>query len=144
MFNLALEGQMLVGAFAAIVGSYFAHSALAGVAAAMAGAGVFSLILAYGATVFRGDPVVIGIGMNLLASGLTAYLLQVVFGVSGTFSDPGVVGLGRVTIPALVGVPVARLGVRPPVGVDVGRLGADRADQRRAVPHAGRAAAARA
>ena len=36
VFNLALEGQMLVGAFAAIVGSYFAHSALAGVAAAMA------------------------------------------------------------------------------------------------------------
>ena len=44
--------------------------------------------------------------MNLLASGLTAYLLRVVFGVSGTFSDPNVVGLGRITIPALVGVPV--------------------------------------
>jgi hypothetical protein len=55
----------------------------------------FSLILGYGATIFRGDPVVIGIGMNLLASGLTAYLLRVIFGVSGTFSDPGVVGLGR-------------------------------------------------
>jgi simple sugar transport system permease protein len=106
VFNLALEGQMLVGAFAAIVGSYFGHSALAGVAAAMAGAVVFSLILAYGATTFRGDPIVIGIGMNLLASGLTAYLLRVVFGVSGTFSDPNVVGLGRITIPALVGVPV--------------------------------------
>jgi general nucleoside transport system permease protein len=26
VFNLALEGQMLVGAFAAIVGSYFGHS----------------------------------------------------------------------------------------------------------------------
>jgi len=106
VFNLALEGQMLVGAFAAIVGSYFGHSALVGVAAAMAGAGAFSLILAYGATTFRGDPVVIGIGMNLLASGLTAYLLRVIFGVSGTFSDPGVVGLGRVTIPMLLGVPV--------------------------------------
>ena len=35
-------------------------------------------MLAYGATMFRGDPVVIGIGMNLLASGLTAYLLRVV------------------------------------------------------------------
>ncbi len=106
VFNLALEGQMLVGAFAAIVGSYFAHSALAGVVAAMAGAVVFSLVLAYGATIFRGDPVVIGIGMNLLASGLTAYLLRIVFGVSGTFSDPGVVGLGRITIAPLVGVPV--------------------------------------
>jgi ABC-type uncharacterized transport system permease subunit len=35
VFNLALEGQMLVGAFAAIAGSYFGHSALVGVAAAM-------------------------------------------------------------------------------------------------------------
>ena len=106
VFNLALEGQMLVGAFGAVAGSYFAHSALVGVAAAMAGAVVFSLVLAYGATIFRGDPVVIGIGMNLLASGLTAYLLRVVFGVSGTFSDPGIVGLGRVTLAPLVGVPV--------------------------------------
>ena len=105
VFNLALEGQMLVGAFAAIVGSYFGHGAFGGVAAAMAAGAVFSLILGYGATIFRGDPVVIGIGMNLLASGLTAYLLRVVFGVSGTFSDPNVVGLGRITIPALIGVP---------------------------------------
>jgi len=106
VFNLALEGQMLVGAFAGVVGSYFAHSALAGVTAAMAAAVVFSLILAYGATIFRGDPVVIVIGMNLLASGLTAYLLTVVFGVSGTFSDPGIAGLGRIAIAPLIGVPV--------------------------------------
>ncbi|MBV8663256.1 MAG: ABC transporter permease [Hyphomicrobiales bacterium] len=106
VFNLALEGQMLVGAFSGVVGSFFTHSAVGGVAAAMAGAGAFSLVLAYGATAFRGDPIVIGIGMNLLASGLTAYLLPVVFGVSGTFSDPAIVGLGRVSIPALQGVPV--------------------------------------
>jgi len=106
VFNLALEGQMLVGAFAAIVGSYFAHNAWIGVAAAMLAAAAFSLILGFGVTILRGDPVVIGIGMNLTASGLTAYLLRVVFGVSGTFSDPGVVGLGRVTARALVGVPI--------------------------------------
>ena len=105
VFNLALEGQMLVGCFAAVVGSYFGHSAVAGVAAAIVASALFSLILGYGATFFRGDPVVIGIGMNLLASGLTAYLLRVVFGVSGTFSDPGVVGLGRIAIPALAFVP---------------------------------------
>jgi general nucleoside transport system permease protein len=105
VFNLALEGQMLVGCFAAVAGSYFGDSAAAGVAAAIVASALFSLILGYGATFFRGDPVVIGIGMNLLASGLTAYLLRVVFGVSGTFSDPGVVGLGRIAIPALAFVP---------------------------------------
>jgi simple sugar transport system permease protein len=106
VFNVALEGQMLVGAFMGVIGSTFTHSAAAGVAAAVAGSVVFSLALAYGATVYRGDPIVIGIGMNLLASGLTAYLLRVIFGVSGTFSSPSIVGLGRVAIPAIMGVPV--------------------------------------
>ena len=67
---------------------------------------IFSLILAYGATVFRGDPVVICIGMNLLASGLTAYLLRQMFGVSGTFSDPAIVGLDKIRIAAVQAIPV--------------------------------------
>ena len=106
VFNMALEGQMLIGAFAAIVGSYFIHSAVGGLAAAMLATIVFSLILAYGATVFRGDSVVICIGMNLLASGRTAYLLRVMFGVSGTFSDPAVVSLAKIRIPWLQDVPI--------------------------------------
>jgi simple sugar transport system permease protein len=106
VFNLALEGLMLVGAFAAVVGDYYTHGAAGGVAAAMLAALAFAAILAYGATVFGGDPVVICIGMNLLASGLTAYLLRVMFGVSGTFSDPAVVSLPKISIPALQGVPV--------------------------------------
>lgn len=106
VFNMALEGQMLVGAFAAIAGSYFLHSAIGGIAVAMLAAAIFSLILAYGATRFRGDPVVICIGMNLLASGLTAYLLRVMFGVSGTFGDPGIVGLGKIRIPIIRDIPI--------------------------------------
>ncbi len=110
VFNMALEGQMLIGAFAAIVGSYLTHSATGGVAAAMLAAVVFSLVLAYGATVFRGDAVVICIGMNLLASGLTAYLLRVMFGVSGTFSDPAIVSLAKIRIATLQGVPIVGWG----------------------------------
>lgn len=106
VFNIALEGQMLVGAFAAVAGSTFSHDAWAGVLAAAVAATAFSLILAYGATVLRGDPIVIGIGMNLLASGLTAYLLRQIFGVSGTFSDPRIVGLNPIRIGFLDGVPV--------------------------------------
>jgi simple sugar transport system permease protein len=106
VFNLALEGQMLIGAFAAICGSYVAHSAAVGVAAAIAASVAFSVILALGATLFRGDAVVIGIGMNLLASGLTAYLLRALFNVSGTFSDPSVQGLARIRLTALQAVPV--------------------------------------
>jgi simple sugar transport system permease protein len=106
VFNMAMEGQMLIGAFAAICGSYVSHSAGVGVVAAMAATIAFSLILAYGATIFRGDPVVICIGMNLLASGLTAYLLRALFNVSGTFSDPAIEGLQRIRIPALQAIPI--------------------------------------
>jgi simple sugar transport system permease protein len=106
VFNMAMEGQMLVGAFAAICGSYVSHSAGVGVVVAIAATVAFSLILAYGATVFRGDPVVICIGMNLLASGLTAYLLRALFNVSGTFSDPAIAGLQRIRLPALQAIPI--------------------------------------
>jgi simple sugar transport system permease protein len=110
IFNMALEGQMLTGAFAAVVGSYITGSALLGVCIAIFFTMAFSLILAYGATVFRGDPVVICIGMNLLASGLTAYLLRQMFGVSGTFSDPGVFGVDKIRIAWLQSIPVVGWG----------------------------------
>jgi ABC-type uncharacterized transport system permease subunit len=106
VFNIALEGEMLVGAFAAVAGSYFAHSALAGVLAAALAATLFAAILAFGSTVLRGDPIVLGIGMNLLASGLTAYLLRQIFGVSGTFDSPAIIGLAPIRIPALQSVPL--------------------------------------
>ena len=106
VFNMALEGQMLVGAFAAVVGSYATGSALGGILFAMLATMLFSTILAYGVTIFRGDAVVICVGMNLLASGLTAYLLRQMFGVSGTFSDPAIVGLDKIRIAAINAWPV--------------------------------------
>ena len=105
VFNIAMEGQLLIGAFAGVAGSYFLGSAWGGVTAAVVSTVVFSLILAYGATLFRGDPVVICIGMNLLASGLTAYLLREMFGVSGTFTGPGIVGLEKIRIEAIDATP---------------------------------------
>ena len=105
VFNMAMEGQLLVGAFAGVAGSYFLGSAWGGVTVAVVATVVFSLILAYGATLFRGDPVVICIGMNLLASGLTAYLLREMFGVSGTFSAPGIIGLEKIRIEAINATP---------------------------------------
>jgi ABC-type uncharacterized transport system permease subunit len=106
VFNIALEGEMLVGAFAGVAGSYYAASALIGTLAGAAAAGLFAVILAYGSTVLRGDAIVIGIGMNLLASGLTAYLLRQMFGVSGTFADPAIVGLPAIAVGGLGATPL--------------------------------------
>ncbi len=104
VFNIALEGQMLWGAFAAVAGSYYTGSAWAGVLIAIVTTAIFSIVLAVGAAQFKADPIIIAIGTNLFAIGLTGFLLRVLFDVSGTFAPQGLQGLPDMT--ALRGIPV--------------------------------------
>ena len=106
IFNIALEGMILTGAFAAIVGDYYTGSALIGVLSACLGAGMLSLIFAFMSVSLKGDVVVLGIAANLLASGLTAFLLRAIFHVQGAFQDPRLVGLGNINIPILQDIPI--------------------------------------
>ena len=52
--------------------------------------GVFqiSLVLAYGTVSRCGDPIVLGIAVNLLSVGLTGFLLTQIFDVRGVFRNP--------------------------------------------------------
>ncbi|MFD0375652.1 ABC transporter permease [Streptomyces sp. NPDC127112] len=93
VFNIGLEGMMLIGCFSAVATSWFTGSPWLGTAAAALAAAAYSLILAVGAVTLRGDAVVLGVAMNLLALGLTGFLLRTVFGVRGTFDDPALTGL---------------------------------------------------
>jgi simple sugar transport system permease protein len=106
LFNIALEGQMLVGAFAAIAGCHFLGSLTGGVMVAVLAGGLFAGLLAIGSAVLRGNDIVIGISLNLLASGLTSFLLRVLFGVSGTYSDSTMPGLQRLHIPVIADLPL--------------------------------------
>lgn len=93
VFNISLEGTMLVGCFAAVAGSWYTGSAWLGVlTAAVAGTG-YAVILAVGSVSFGGDAIVLGVAMNLLAVGLTSFLIRTVFGSQGTFTDPTLAGL---------------------------------------------------
>jgi ABC-type uncharacterized transport system permease subunit len=106
LFNIALEGQMLVGAFAAVAGSHFTGNLAGAVVAAIVASTLFSALLAFGSAVLRGNDIVIGISLNLLAAGLTSFLLRTLFGVSGTFSDSTMAGLPRLHVPVLAQLPV--------------------------------------
>jgi general nucleoside transport system permease protein len=106
LFNIALEGQMLVGAFAAVAGSHFTGSLAGAVVAAIVASTLFSALLAFGSAILRGNDIVIGISLNLLAAGLTSFLLRTLFGVSGTFSDSTMAGLPRLRVPVLAQLPV--------------------------------------
>jgi simple sugar transport system permease protein len=106
VFQISLEGMMLVGAFAAVGGSYAASSALVGVVVGMAAAVALSLVLAFGTVTRKGDPIVLGVAINLLALGLTSFLIGQIFGVRGVFQDPRIDGLDEVAIPGLARIPV--------------------------------------
>lgn len=106
VFQISLEGLMLVGAFGAVAGSYASESSLVGSLVGTAAGAVLSLVLAYGAVTRRGDPIVLGIAINLLALGLTSFLLGQIFGVRGTFQHPRIDGLDRLPIPGLSQMPV--------------------------------------
>ncbi len=106
LVNIALEGKMLAGAFAAVLGSFYAHSAWAGVAAAVATGAALALVFGVFVLRLRANLVVAGLAVNILALGGTGYLLQVLFGTRGAFAPQGLRGLGTVHIPGVDRVPV--------------------------------------
>jgi general nucleoside transport system permease protein len=103
VFNISLEGTMLVGAFAGVAGSWYTGSVWLGVLVAAVAGTAYSLILAIGHVSLGGDAIVLGVAVNLLAVGLTSFLIRTVFGTRGTFSDPALQGLPDID---LGGIPV--------------------------------------
>lgn len=105
IFNIALEGHILVGAFAAVAVSYTTGSAILGVLGAALASVAFSLVLAYGSITRKAEPIVLGVAMNILAVGMTSFLLVALFKVQGVFQDPAIQGLGSIAIPGLSSIP---------------------------------------
>lgn len=106
VFNIALEGLMLWGAYFAVVGSFYAENAFIGVLTAMflgiALAAVFGVIV----IPLKGNMIVSGIALNLLIGGATIFLLRAMFGVKGAFQDPQLQGLGKINIPVIENIPI--------------------------------------
>jgi ABC-type uncharacterized transport system permease subunit len=106
VFQISLEGMMLLGAFTGVAVSYASGNAYLGVLAAMVAGCCTSMFLAVGNVTRGGDPIVIGVAVNLFALGLTGFLLPQLFDVRGVFRDPAIAGLGRIEIPVLSDIPV--------------------------------------
>ncbi len=106
VFNIAMEGMLLVGAFCAALGSFFSGSWVVGVVCAIAGALGLSLLFILFAIVLKTDEFVTGIALNLFAAGATTYLLRQLFGVRGAFTDAGIQAIPRVDIPIVAQAPL--------------------------------------
>lgn len=77
--NIALEGMMLGGAFAGIAFTFFFGSPWIGVLGAMLVGGMLALVHAYASITLRTDHVVSGTAINILAVGLTGFMMEVLF-----------------------------------------------------------------
>lgn len=101
--NIAMEGIMLIGAFFGVAFSYWTGSAWLGLLIALIMGAIVSLAFAWGAIRLSADQVVLGMAINIFAAGLTAFLLDTVFGYGGTpINTPE---LPNLTIPVLSSVP---------------------------------------
>lgn len=83
VINIALEGMMLVGAFAAASVAYQTQSPWLGMLAGM-GAGVcFAGLYALSVIPLRADQIVAGTAINFLAIGLAPFLCKIFYGSGG-------------------------------------------------------------
>lgn len=102
--NIGLDGTMLFGAFAAVLGSYYTGNPWIGlVAAAMTGV-LVSLIHAYFCITLKVDHSIFGIAVNILASNITVYLSSALFGNKGYTAN--VTKLPSISVPVLRDIPV--------------------------------------
>jgi len=105
VINIAIEGQLLIGAFtAAVVTSAVGGLFLGLVAGSLAG-GLVGLVLAVFAISFLVDQIILGVVLNLLISGLTGYLYDRLlvpnantYNSATTFSALKIPGLGDIPV----------------------------------------------
>lgn len=84
VIDLALEGKLLGGAFAAVCVTYLTGSPVAGVLGAAAAVALISLITALLIVYLGANQVVVGTGLNFMMKGLTTVGISIVWNRSGT------------------------------------------------------------
>ncbi|WP_077211686.1 ABC transporter permease [Bacillus dakarensis] len=105
IFNVGLEGLILIGAFSAIVGNYFTGSVFLAVCFAAGVSMIFSLLFGYLSIHLQANAIVVGLGINFLALGLTTFGLRAIFDVKGAFYDKDMTGLPKIDIPLVKDIP---------------------------------------
>ena len=101
---LGVEGIMLIGAFAGAAGSYAARSAMAGVLLSVVLGGMIGWFYALFCLKWKAHQSVVGVGINLFASGITAVMLKAIWQTEGM--SESVPSISNLTIPGLSGIPV--------------------------------------
>ena len=103
--NIAIEGQLLAGAFTAAVVGTATGSPWAGLAAAIVAGVLVSWLLAVFSIKYLVNQVIVGVVLNVLVAGLTSFLFSTVLSDnSSTLNSPP--RFPQIRIPGLADIPV--------------------------------------
>lgn len=83
VFDIGLEGKMLMAAFSAATVAALTGNVWLGLAAGIAGSMALAAVHGVASITFRGNQLISGVAINFLASGLTVLLGQKIFGLGG-------------------------------------------------------------
>lgn len=81
--NIGLEGMMTVGAFCAVLGSFWTHSSLVGIVFAMVGGALIALLHAFLSINLRADQIISGTAINLFSTAICSFLIFKIFKKGG-------------------------------------------------------------
>jgi general nucleoside transport system permease protein len=106
VINIAIEGQLLLGAFCAAIATSVTGSLWLGVVCGALAGLLVAVILAVFAIAYRVDQVVLGVVLNALILGLTGYLYNAL--LTGQYSDTlnSPATFNAVKIPLLGSIPI--------------------------------------
>jgi ABC-type uncharacterized transport system permease subunit len=106
VINIAVEGQLLLGAFCAAIATSVTGSLWLGVVCGALAGSLVAVVLALFAIAYRVDQVVLGVVLNTLILGLTGYLYNALLTgqYSNTLNNPAT--FNPVKIPLLGDIPI--------------------------------------
>lgn len=103
--NIAIEGQLLTGAFMAAVVSTLTGNQFVGIISAMITAAAFSAILAVFSVRFLAQQIIVGVVLNVLAVGVTNFFFQQLLNENPEETNsPGTLPI--ISIPGLSQIPI--------------------------------------
>ena len=95
MVNIAIEAQLLAGAFTAAIAGSLTDSPVVGLLAAMAAGMLVALLLGVFTINYRVDQIIVGVVLNVLVVGLTSFFYSEVLVPNAAAASTRPTGSGR-------------------------------------------------
>ena len=104
--NIAIEGDLLVGAFAGVMAASYFQMPFAGLVAAPIAGAALGALLALFSVKYGVDQIIVGVVLNVLALGLTTFLYGTVMTDAPGSLNTNQFSLSSIKIPGLAEIPV--------------------------------------